>query len=262
MRKNSINLYYVNGVDTKEKLDLIKSTGFNEYYTGIYDKNETLTFEEQVEYAKKLGLKCSMVHCSYYEPKLDNFWLDNVDGEEVCNSYLEQIKKCDGVSNNFVVHLNGSKNSTVSEVGLNRIKKLLAECEKYNINLCIENLYSGEEIPYIFQNIKHPNLKICFDVGHKNFLTPNFNLLQSYGKYVTVLHLHDNDGLTDQHNICFTGTVDWNGFAKQIAEHNLILCLEVKLKDKTQYISFINDCYSAIQKLSNLVQKHENNYNL
>ena len=186
--KKSVNLYFSYDIDTQTKLDTIKKLGYDEFYTGIYDKPETLKFDEQINYAKQIGLDCSMVHCSYYEPNLDNFWLDNQIGEQVFRSYLEQIKKCKGITKNFVVHLNGSKQCIVSEIGIQRIKKLLSECEKYDINLCIENIYTYKEIPYIFKNIKHKNLKICFDIGHKNFLTPNFDIIKDYGYEDKFIH--------------------------------------------------------------------------
>ena len=81
---------------------------------------------------------------------------------------------------------------------------MLKVCQKFNTNLCIENLYSDQEIPYIFQNIKHKNLKICFDYGHHNFLTPKFDIMKNFGEYVTVLHIHNNNGQTDEHlPMCF-----------------------------------------------------------
>lgn len=255
--KKSVNLYFNNTADSARKLEAIKQLGYDEFYTGIYDKPETLTFAEQIEYAKKLGLKSSMVHCSYYEPRLNNFWLDNEQGEEVLKSYLEQIKLCKGVAKNFVVHLNGSKESIVSEVGLRRIKALLAECEKYDINLCIENLYSAQEIPYIFKNIKHKNLKICYDIGHQNFLTPNFDVMKEYGQYVTVLHLHDNDGVKDLHNIVGTGTVNWQHFAKQMASRNdLVLCSEVKQHDDSRFFDFLAKNLNALRVLEALITKN------
>lgn len=258
--KKSINLYFNNEVDSKKKLDAIKFLGYDEFYTGIYDKPETLNFKDQIQYAKTLGLKCSMVHCSYYEPNLNNFWLDNEIGNQVFESYFQQIKLCNGVAKDFVVHLNGSKQSIVSEIGLKRIKALLIECEKYDINLCIENLYSEKEIPYIFKNITHKNLKICYDIGHRNFLTPNFDVMKDYSEFVTVLHLHDNDGLKDLHNIVGTGTIDWQYFAKQIAgRDDLVLCSEVKQHENINFVNFLEKNYNALTVLDNLISKYNNN---
>lgn len=121
--KKSVNLYFINGLDTKDKLDEIKKCGFDEFFTGIDDTNETLTLNEQVEYAKKIGLGLTMVHCFYDESKLDSFWLEGEEGEQICNSYIKQIEQCGKLTNNFVVHLNSSCESKTSTIGYKELKK-------------------------------------------------------------------------------------------------------------------------------------------
>ena len=257
MRKTSINLYYNTKLDSKYKIDLIKKLGFDEFFTGVYDAHETMSAIEQIVYAKSLGLKCTMLHCSYTEQDLNDFWFDNEIGDRVFNSYVEQIRTHKGLMDNFVVHLNGSFNSPLTEFGLDRIRKLLEICEECNTNLCIENLYSDEEIPYIFKNISHPRLKICFDTGHRNFLTPNFDVLEDYGKYVTVLHIHDNHGETDEHIVCGEGTMDWEEFAQQLAKYpEIVLSAEVKTNNKNKD-TLITDQVNAFQKLNTLISKYK-----
>ena len=166
----------------------------------------------------------------YNEPKLHYFWEDGKKGDEVCDFYIKQIEISKGLSENFVIHLNGPQEYNLSEVGLNRIRKMLEVCDKCNINLCVENLYSEEEIPYIFKNINHNRLKICYDVGHKNFLTPNFDIMARYSEYISVLHLHDNNGTKDEHLPCGRGNIDWKKFAQEelITIPNITLSAEVR----------------------------------
>ena len=228
--KTSLNLYFKNDIDTKTKMDAIKALGFDEFFTGIYDQKETMTFAEQMNYAKQIGLGCTMVHCSYYEPDLNEFWLPGEKGEAVADDYIRQIEMCGGLTKNFVVHLNGSFESTVSEIGLRRLEKILKVCEKYDLNLCVENLFSRDEIPYIFAHIKHPLLKICYDSGHNNFLTPDFDVCGRYGKYVAVLHLHENDGSGDQHKKLTIGNAFFNELKKELefVDNNVVLANEIK----------------------------------
>jgi sugar phosphate isomerase/epimerase len=58
--------------------------------------------------------------------------------------------------------------------------------------------------------------KVCMDVGHTNKAlrfagnpTPQDAVLR-LGKAIVVTHLHDNDGITDQHKIPMTGTISWS----------------------------------------------------
>ncbi len=257
MRKTSINLYYNTELDSKLKIDKIKKLGFNEFYTGVYEKRETLPATEQIKYANSLGLKCTMIHCEYIEHDLNDFWLDTPLGEEVMNRYIEQIERHKGLSDNFVVHLNGNYGSKLSQTGLNRIRKILEVCDKCNMNLCIENLYSDTEIPYIFEHISHPKLKICFDTGHRNFLTPRLDVLKDYGQYVSVLHIHDNHGERDEHVVCGEGTIDWEDFARNIAKFpEIVLSAEVKSNPHNKE-TLIEDQFNAFEKLKTLIAKYE-----
>jgi sugar phosphate isomerase/epimerase len=56
---------------------------------------------------------------------------------------------------------------------------------------------------------------ICVDTGHSNkamrFGNPTpADVIRRLGSEVTTLHLHDNNGLVDQHKIPMTGNIDWN----------------------------------------------------
>ena len=232
MFKSSVNLYFSSELDSKSKIDLIKEVGYDEFYTGIYKKNETMDIISQIKYAKSLGLGITMVHCLYDEKNLNDFWKDGDIGDEIEKSYEMQINKIGEYTNNFVVHLSGSDEVVHTPIGLQRINRLLKTCEKYNINLAVENLYTENEIRYIFNNLSHPLLKICFDCGHKNFLTKNFDLLGEYGRYVSVLHIHDNNGITDEHKIIGTGNINLKQLAKQLSKYNLIYSAEIKVIDK------------------------------
>ena len=210
-----------------------------------------MTIFEQLDFASSLGLKCTMIHCLYNEDILHYFWEKGVEGDLLCEDYCKQIRKVKGLTKNFVVHLNAKKSQKHSLIGLERINKMLKVCEECGVNLCIENLYSETEIPYIFERIKHDKLKICFDVGHKNFLTPEFDLMKEYSQFVEVLHLHDNHGEKDEHLICGCGNIDWKTFAEDLSKvPNVALSAEVKTQNAN--MSFLKDVYLSLDKMDNI----------
>ena len=250
--KTSINLYFSSRIDTKTKMDAIKAIGYDEFFTGMYDKNETMAFAEQMQYAKKIGLPCTMVHCSYYEPGLNSFWLAGQEGEDITNDYINQINQCGNVTKNFVVHLNCSTDCPVSEIGIARLQRILHVCEKYDLNLCVENLCSANEIPYIFSKINHPLLKICFDSGHHHWLMPDFNICQEYGKHIATLHLHENNGTIDEHKKLTIGSQVFNRLKYDLRyiDRDVVLASELKnapddwqdwLKDNLDSLHLLNE---------------------
>lgn len=53
----------------------------------------------------------------------------------------------------------------------------------------------------------------CFDVGHVNITRGNmYNALVTMGKRIKVLHVHDNEGVVDQHLCPYMGNIDWEDF--------------------------------------------------
>jgi sugar phosphate isomerase/epimerase len=60
-------------------------------------------------------------------------------------------------------------------------------------------------------------LALCYDCGHGNLTGHGLDQLEQLKDRLAVTHLHDNDGTGDQHNIPFTGTVDWPRLADLIA---------------------------------------------
>ncbi len=63
----------------------------------------------------------------------------------------------------------------------------------------------------------------CVDTGHSNkamrFGNPNpADVIRRIGSDISVLHLNDNDTLTDQHKPPMTGTINWNEVMKALDE--------------------------------------------
>lgn len=260
--KRAINLYLMNG-DTKEKLDNIKNIGFDGVLLGIYSKNETMNLFEQIEYCKKIGLEISMIHCSYEEKLLNELWVNGSKiGIQVTNDLIQQIESIKNYNvKNFVIHTCGSKNTLTNICGLKRLKKILKVCEKYDINLCIENLYSAEQIKYIFDNLKSKNLKFCYDCGHENFLTQNANFVEEYANILNTTHVHDNHGETDEHLILGNGNIDIFKLARNLAKCNFdFLTAEIKtFNNNCSQVEILKNTYNSLVNLENLIQINKKN---
>jgi len=77
------------------------------------------------------------------------------------------------------------------------------------------NQFSGEEL-----------FGFCFDVGHANILGKNmYQSLLLLGDRLKILHIHDNDGISDLHTLPYSFmrswsgvSTDWEGFLKGLKE--------------------------------------------
>ena len=106
------------------------------------------------------------------------------------------------------------------------MKNLMPDCEKYGVNLCLENMpmtahriSTMERIAEAVKMVGHPNAAICFDTGHTNVYGHDLgDAVRTAGKYLRTLHVHDNDGKADRHQLPYLGTADWDSFTAALAE--------------------------------------------
>lgn len=254
--KKAVNLYFNANFDTAEKLRTMRRLGYDAFFTGIYDSNETLPWRDQIALGRELGLELTMVHCQYKPSRLNSFWLPGAEGDAVCDDYIRQIQACGGLTQNFVVHLHDANPPAPSVIGLERLHRMLAACEPFGMNLCVENLFSTEEITYIFAHVEHPLLKICYDSGHRHCLTPDFDVVKGYHQYITVLHLHENDGTADQHQILTPDSPVFQTLVREIPLLNpdITLAAEIKITHGTCE-QILADNLQALQSLELAVRQ-------
>ncbi|MBQ6947139.1 MAG: sugar phosphate isomerase/epimerase [Clostridia bacterium] len=110
----------------------------------------------------------------------------------------------------------------------------------YGVGICVENMPFLEQristvdrIVELVQLVNRPNFHICLDTGHANVFRHNCgDMVRLCGKYLKVLHVHDNCGKRDSHCIPFDGTVDWNGFTAALKEIGFdgVMSLETKVR--------------------------------
>ncbi len=260
--KKAINLYFYGG-DTKTKLDKIKAHGYDGVLLGIYCKTETMSISEQLEYCNKIGLEVSMVHCSYNPKELDSFWnKDSELAEQITEDFINQIESISKYNiSNFVVHVSGTHAPKNTIHGLNRLKKLLNICEKYQIKLCVENLEYPNNTHYIFKNINHPSLYFCYDSGHKNCFSKYSNVAKKYASILSATHIHDNFGSHDDHIILGLGKTNLNQLAKELSLSNCeYLSAEIKYKNSELSIDdVLSKNLEALNKLDSKIEyfKHK-----
>lgn len=124
-----------------------------------------------------------------------------------------------------------------TEEFLDFLAPIAKEC---GITICIENLYcsagnhlvegpccdaekAAQRIDAMNAKYKAEVLGFCFDTGHANLIGIDFeDFIVTLGDRLKVLHIHDNDGIGDLHQIPFTFTkvreslpsTDWKGFLR------------------------------------------------
>ena len=120
------------------------------------------------------------------------------------------------------------------------LESLMPMAKELRITVCIENLYTSvgnhivegpccnvkkavERIDRMNEKYGAEVLGFCFDTGHANLTGLDFKeFLTTLGHRLKVLHIHDNDGISDLHQIPFTfaktrenqSSTNWDGFLR------------------------------------------------
>lgn len=207
-------------------------------------------FDPHKKAAEQAGIVIGQMHMPYpiYVPT----------GSRKINAYLwrevapKSMKLCHFLGcHHIVVHgmklarFLGSEEAEWEET--ERFLRYLAPMAKeMGITICIENLYdsvegpggrtmhivegpccnarkSAERIDRLNEDYSAEVLGYCFDTGHANLIgiDPE-EFIGILGHRLKVLHIHDNDGMRDLHQIPFTFTrtrenraaTDWDGFLR------------------------------------------------
>lgn len=112
------------------------------------------------------------------------------------------------------------------QINIAFFRRLLAEAAQVGVTVCLENMPMGalplarpEEILRFVQAMDSPFFRVCLDTGHSAVLgiTPG-DAVRQLGRYLQVLHVHDNDGKRDLHWLPYAGCVDWEDFAAALQE--------------------------------------------
>ncbi|MFH0963601.1 MAG: sugar phosphate isomerase/epimerase family protein [Planctomycetota bacterium] len=146
------------------------------------------------------------------------------------------------------------------------LTKSLDELEPFarrsNVRLALEN---GDfaQIQTLFSRYSSDFLGLCFDSGHANlapFERTGLDHLEKLKDRLLILHLHDNNGLWDQHIIPFSGTIDWDRLARILAGSPCAdrLTLETLMQEAgiDDEAAFLAKAHEVGVKLSDMVQRH------
>ena len=162
-----------------------------------------------------------------------------VHGEEEKRTYDDIFRAVRNWDCPMVVHpinLPGfSEDSMLDEylrINVAFFNMLLEYAEKYNVKIAAENLFDipnsarhfcskPQNLKYIIDNVNSPLVGVCIDTGHAlvSGIEPNI-FLNVFGEKVFALHIHDNNGFSDQHNLPPFGSIDWNKFIEALKSIN------------------------------------------
>ncbi len=234
----AINTNYTKTTPFADRIRMIKDAGFKSV---IMFWNGSDVFEQELLCVKENGLRIESVHAPFH--MMNELWTDT----DPVKSLIKLHGAIDSCSNyaikTLVVHpTDTTAPPPVSEVGKTYFRGLIRYAKSMNVDLAFENIERPEYLDTIFGECDDTNVKLCYDLGHENCFSKGSDVLGKYGERLKALHIHDNDGNSDQHAIPFDGNIDMDRFVSKLKdlEYYGMITLEV-MRDRSDLYDDMTD---------------------
>lgn len=212
----SIYDWFGYNVPIEDRYKYIKAAGFNGvllWWSSDFGRGEE--YKKGAQLARDSGLIVENIHTPILQQ--DNLFLDNLDGENIFECYMQCIRDCaDYEIPTMVVHLPDNQ-YPMNEIGMERVKRMIVKAEDLNVNIAMENLRNLRNVTMVLDSMFSPNLGFCYDCCHHANYSADYDLLKRYGHRLKAIHLHDNGGNMNQHQLPFDGHINWEVVVKKIA---------------------------------------------
>ena len=251
--------------------------GMMETESGIYrflSNTELETFvKEERQRASEAGIAISQVHGPWRYPPVDT------TEEQRCER-MEKMKRSLYAASllgapNWVIHplmpfgINDvavGRSQETREINLEFLFKLAQVGRECGVTICLENMPFGEfslstpaQIINIIREISHPNLKVCLDTGHAAIFEGKDlgDTVRLLGKNLQTLHIHDNDGHSDQHLCPYKGIIDWKGVAIALREIGFEGCFSLETHPSLSLpdLLFEDECMQYRKIAQSIIQR-------
>ena len=197
-------------LELEDRLRLIKGAGFKAVLLWwAVESTYEPPIPQKMETAAKIGLEVENAHLHF--AGVNSLWSPGEEGEHYCEELIGLIAEAGvyGVPT-LVVHLTRTANPPeFNELGFSRFMRMADVAERAGVTLAFENLKVTERLYEFMAHAGSRRIGVCFDAGHNHCFCPERRVCRDFAPFIRAVHLHDNFGDRDAHNIPFDGTVNW-----------------------------------------------------
>ncbi len=224
----------------EKRMKMIADAGFDGIMTwgGHRFEKRDGTTDSVVKHAKDCGLEIFAIHASFWQ--CSRIWGEDEHSKWVLDRYIKNVEDCSRFGcENLVVHVsNDDKMPNNLQGGFENFAKLFKKAEEEGVNIALENTTFVSLNKLLWDTVKSPRFKACFDSGHDNIMSDSKDYLDHFKGQFVVTHLHDNyaNAKLDSHFLIGDGDVDFAQLALKLKDENLnAICLESRNSVKSIY---------------------------
>ena len=226
-----------------EAIRIIAESGYDSYDyschvcaddSPVYGDNYKEYAAELKAISEKYNLPCTQAHAHYPSGRYGEDEKNEIRFQKIVrNIEFVSLLGCKTI----VVHpiKDYPAECDIKQINIDFYNRLLPYCKKFNVKVCLENLFSidyekgitfaaytgtAEGFKEYLDALDPEWFVACVDIGHCGLVGEEparmINVLGN--KYVHALHVHDNDYKTDIHTIPYLSKIDWEAVCQALAD--------------------------------------------
>ncbi len=246
-----------------ESIHAVYDAGFKYVFIEWYNKDWEISQQEQLDECRKLGLNVIFAHLGYQG--INNLWLNNEDGEKLVERYINDLRICKDNGINLVcMHLTSKSVAPKDgDIGIVRLRKIVSYAESIGMRIGFENTKIPGFLEYVLENIQSDSIGICLDSGHYHAHYHDELDFSLFKDKIFCVHLHDNNGVEDEHLIPFDGNIDWKQLLKHLKSCNYNGLITMELVYRNDYLKLnVVDFYKKGLSVGKQLEEMYNGNNL
>lgn len=195
-------------------------------------------FKEIKQRLEDNGLEALQTHATYKTNFDDNDYLSDL----CLDQYKKEIEATKILGSKYIVihPINHAclhvKKKFDFDVNMDMYRKFIDTLKEFDVYCCVENMWqtdhlrkrlcdtgcsSPQDMVNYIDGIGSDRFVACLDTGHMHDLSYSpAEAVRTLGNRLKVMHVHDNFGITDDHNPIGIGNTDWDDFVLALQEVN------------------------------------------
>lgn len=202
-------------VPFRERYRLIRDAGFDGVMLWWSDRfGRGRGYRKDADWAREAGLRIENMHAPVHEQ--NDLSLDNQQGDHVFREYVQCVEDCRKYQiPTVVIHLPDDA-YPVSGIGYDRLDRIIDRAGALGVQVAFENLRNLRNLTAVLSRVTFPHVGFCYDSCHHVNYAAGLDLPGLFGDRLKALHLQDNGGSRNQHQLPFDGGVDWTRVTERI----------------------------------------------
>jgi len=253
--ESAIGTTYDYSVEIQDMMAQVSAAGFSSVSLAgglvahsAYDTTEGRAVLARL--AQKTGVAISSVHAPFAHDMSSDLEVER------CAAVAGAVMACRAAADVgapvVIVHPHAWMDRATNEkvhLALSSMREIMEQCPD-GVRVAVENLPSdGTQIVLsaILDQFGSERVGFCYDTSHHNLRPREFDFLGEFGSRLYTVHVSDNLGSKDDHQIPGEGEIDWHAFAGRFGaldfEGPFLLEVETRMSRIKESPDFLAQCY-------------------